>query len=106
MDTIKNDIQKSRLKWFGHVTQRREEWINYANATHKNREKRPRGRPRTTWISQIGKDIEMRGKKYKKTDSGKIYTAGDFSVIVYPYLWKQLKKMMMVILCLYLKSLK
>ena len=31
------------------------------------------------------------GKKYKKTGSGRIETAGDFSLIVYPYLWKQLK---------------
>ena len=31
------------------------------------------------------------GKKYKKTGSGRIGTAGDFSVIVNPYLWKQVK---------------
>ena len=37
--------------------------------------KRPRERPRTKWIDEIGKDIEMReernGKKYKKTGSGR-----------------------------------
>ena len=31
------------------------------------------------------------GKKYMKTASGRIETAGDFSVIVDPYLWKRLK---------------
>ena len=36
--------------------------------------KQPRGRPRTKWIDQIKKDIEMRGKigkKYRKTGSGR-----------------------------------
>ena len=40
------------------------------------------------------KGIQTEGKigmKYKKTGSGKIETAGDFSVIVDPYLWKLLK---------------
>ena len=31
------------------------------------------------------------GKKYKKTGSGRMKTVEDFSVIVGPYLWKQLK---------------
>ena len=47
---------------------------------------------RTRWIDQIGK--ELRGKNLeeiqKKTGSGRIETAGNFSVIVDPYLWKLL----------------
>ena len=31
------------------------------------------------------------GKKYKKTESGRIETVGDFSVRVVPYLCKRLK---------------
>ena len=31
------------------------------------------------------------GKKYKKTGSGKIETTRDFSVIISPNFWKQLK---------------
>ena len=40
------------------------------------------------------KDIGIRGeigKKYKKTGSGRIEMAGDFSAIVESYLWKRLK---------------
>ena len=40
-----------------------------------------------SWIDQINKDIKMRGKigkKYKKTGSGRMEMAGDFSVIVDP----------------------
>ena len=41
------------------------------------------GRSKTRWIDQIRKDIEMREKdwgKYLKTVSGRIETAGNFSV--------------------------
>ena len=31
------------------------------------------------------------GKKYKKAESGRIEIAGDFSVVIDPYLWKWLK---------------
>ena len=31
------------------------------------------------------------GKKYRKTGSGRIEMAGDFFIIVDPYLWKLLK---------------
>ena len=31
------------------------------------------------------------GKKYKETGSGRVEIAGDFSVLVYPYLWERLK---------------
>ena len=45
-------------------------------------------------MAQIKKDTEMRGenrKKYKKIRSGRIEPTEDFSVIVNPHLWKQLK---------------
>ena len=53
-----------------------------------------RRNPRTRWIDQIRTDIEMRvgnWEEIKKMGSGRIETAGDFSVIVYPYVWKLLK---------------
>ena len=57
--------------------------------------KRVRGKPRTRWIDQIRKDIEMRvenwGKKYKKTGSVTVETAGNFCVIIDRYFWKGLK---------------
>ena len=57
--------------------------------------KRPRRRPKTKWIDQIRKDIEMTGENWEeiqdKTGSGQIETAGVLSVIVDPYLWKLFK---------------
>jgi hypothetical protein len=56
-DEIKNDIQKSRLRWFGQVVQMTEERIS-KKMLHSNMDgKRPRVRPRTRWIDQIKKDI-------------------------------------------------
>ena len=48
-------------------------------------------RPKTRWIDQIRKVIQYERGKYKKTGSERIETAGYFSVIVDPYLWKLLK---------------
>ena len=50
--------------------------------------------PRTRQKDQIRKDIEIivkNGKKCNKTESGRMETTGVFSVIVDPYLWRQLK---------------
>ena len=78
MDEIKNNIQKNRLRQFGHVMRIREERIDVPKKMlHTKMEGiRPRGRPRTRWIDQIKKDIEMGGanleeiqKKYLKWEN-------------------------------------
>ena len=82
---------KSRLKWFGHVMQMREERLPKKMLQIKMEGKWPRGRSKTRWIDQIRKNIKMRGENWKKIQenrSGGIETAGDFSVIVDLYLWK------------------
>ena len=66
VDEIKNYIQNSRFRWFGHVMWMREERIP-KNMLHTKMEgKRPRGRRKTTWIDQIRKDIEMRGENWEQ----------------------------------------
>ena len=55
---INIDIQKRRLRWFGHVMRMREKRINDR--------KRPRGRPRTRCINKIRKDIEMIGGNWEE----------------------------------------
>ena len=52
-------IQKSRIRGFGHVMRMREELI--PKNTLKKERRRPKGRPRSRWIDQIRKYIEMRG---------------------------------------------
>ena len=67
MDEIKNNIQKSRLRWFGHVMQLKEERISKKMLHTKIEGKQSRGRPRTRWIDQIRKDLEIRGENWKET---------------------------------------
>ena len=103
---LKNYIQKNRLRWFGHMMQMREERISNKYYTHKSRKDDKRGKSITRWIDQIRKDIHMRekiGKEYKKTISGRIETAGDFSLMVNPYLWKRQWWWWWWLICLYIK---
>ena len=89
VDEIKNYIQKSKLRWFGHLMQVTEERIPI-----KMDRKWPRGRPRSRCLDQVGKDIEMRGGKWEEIQENwkmEIEMVGDFSVIVDPYLWKLFK---------------
>ena len=55
--------------------------------------KRPKGRPRIRWMDQIRRNMEMKGKNWEVTRKQEVgvQTAGDFSVIVDPYLWKLFK---------------
>ena len=66
MDEIKNDIQKSRLRWFGHVVLMRDEKITKKLLHTKTERKRPRGRSRNRLIDQIRNDIEMRGENWEE----------------------------------------
>ena len=64
VDKTINDIQKSRLSWFGHVWGWKmrdylRKWCTEIEG------RRPRGRPRTIWIDQIIKNIEMREETWE-----------------------------------------
>ena len=62
MDEIKDNIQKSILRWFVHAMQMREKRIHNKILLTIMEVKRPRGRPRTRWIDQSRKDKEIIGK--------------------------------------------
>ena len=75
--------EQIKMVWpFGHVMQMGEDRIPKEMPHKKMEGKRPRGRLKIRWIGQIIKDIKMRGEKWEE-----IQTAGDFSVIVDPYIW-------------------
>ena len=79
------DIQKQNMVWTCDAKHRREDTSE--NPSVKNGVERPRGRPRTRWIYPIRKNIEIWrkiGRSTKKTVSGRIETAGDLSIILYP----------------------
>ena len=68
VDEIKIDIQKCRIRWFGHVMRMGEERI--PKKWYTNMEgKRLRGKSRIRWIDQIRKDTEMSGEEIQ---SGRI----------------------------------
>ena len=70
MDEIKTGIQKSRLRRFGHGMRLGEERIPKRNLPTKMEGRLPRRRPRTRWIDQIRRDIEMRGGNTRKQEVG------------------------------------
>jgi hypothetical protein len=64
VDDIKNDTERNRLKWYGHVMRMADERIPRRTLEMKLRGRRPRGRPRTRWMDQEMRDVEKRGKKW------------------------------------------
>ena len=65
---------------------------------HKNERKTIKGKTqkqmhRLNYKVYRNERVEL-GKKYRKTGDGRIETAGDFSVIINPYIWKRLMMMM------------
>ena len=58
-DEIKNSIEKTSLRWFQHVMRMGEVTISKKILHAKMEAKRQKGKPRTRWINQIRKDIEM-----------------------------------------------
>jgi hypothetical protein len=64
VEDIKIDIEKNRLRWYGHVMRKADERIPKRMLEMKLRGRRPRGRPRTRWMDQVMRDVEKRGKKW------------------------------------------
>jgi hypothetical protein len=61
---IKHDMERNRLKWYGHVMRMADERIPKKILEMKLRGRRPRGRPRTRWMDQVKRDMERRGKNW------------------------------------------
>jgi hypothetical protein len=66
VDEIKHDMERNRLKWYGHVMRMADERIPKTMLEMKMRGRRPRGRPRTRWMDKVKRDAEKRGKKWKQ----------------------------------------
>jgi hypothetical protein len=64
IDDIKYNIERNRLKWYGHVMRMADERIPKRTLEMKLRGRRPRCRPRTRWMDQVMRDVEKRGKKW------------------------------------------
>jgi hypothetical protein len=66
VDDIKTDIEKNRLRWYGHVMRMAGERIPKKTLEMKLRGRRPRGRPKTRWMDQVLRDVE----KGEEMDAG------------------------------------
>ena len=61
-------VQPDQLRWFGHVMIRDEETTAKKVLDLKVKGKRPRGRPRTSWIKYIDNILKETGTKLKEVE--------------------------------------
>ena len=62
-------IQTDQLRWFGHVMRRDEETTAKKVLYLKVKRKRPRGRPRTSWLKYIDNILKERGTNLKEVET-------------------------------------
>ena len=54
---ISKKVQESRLKWYGHVLRREDEYVGKRVMAMEVPGKRRRGRPKRRWMDTIGNDL-------------------------------------------------
>ena len=54
---ISKKVQESRLKWYGHVLRREDEYVGNRAMVMEVPGKRRRGRPKRRWMDTIGNDL-------------------------------------------------
>ena len=57
---ISKEVQESRMKWYGHVLRREEEYIGKRVMVMEMPGKRRRGRPKRRWLDNIKNDLSER----------------------------------------------
>ena len=58
---ISKKVQESRLKWYGHVSRREDEYVGKRVLGMEVPRKRRRGRPKRRWLDSIRNDLSERG---------------------------------------------
>ena len=58
---ISKKVQESRLKWYGHVSRREDEYVGKRVLGMEVPGKRRRGRPKRRWMDNIRNDLSERG---------------------------------------------
>ena len=58
---ISEKVQESRLKWYGHVSRRQDEYVGKRVMGMEMPGKRRRGRPKWRWLDSIRNDLSERG---------------------------------------------
>ena len=67
MGEISKKVQESRLKWYGHVLRREDEYVGKRVMRMEVPRKRRRGRPKRRWMDTIGSDLS--GKELSREDT-------------------------------------
>ena len=57
---ISKKVQESRLKWYGHVLRKEDEYLGMRVMAMEVPGKRRRGRPKRRWLDRIGNDLSER----------------------------------------------
>ena len=61
VEEISKKVQESRLKWYGHVSRREDEYVGKRVMGMEVPGKRRRGRPKRRWLDSIRNDLSERG---------------------------------------------
>ena len=59
--TVIDYVEKSKLRWFGYVVRREDSSPIQEAYFHEVPGKRPKGRPRKTWIEDVKEEMRRRG---------------------------------------------
>jgi cobyrinic acid a,c-diamide synthase len=68
MEEIQNQIEESRLRWFGHVKRMDDHRIPKRLLELKMSGRRPWGRPRTLWIDQVTRAVKRLVLDWRRLD--------------------------------------
>ena len=60
MGEISKKVQESRLKWYGHILRREDEYVGKRVMVMEVPGKRRRGRPKRRWLDNIRNDLAER----------------------------------------------
>lgn len=63
-ESLRERVEKSRLRWFGHVKRMEDVRIPRRMSELQMNGRRPRGRPRGRWIDEVKRDVEARGVQW------------------------------------------
>lgn len=64
---ISNKISESRLRWYGHVMRRPDNYVVKKCLSMPTKKKRGRGRPRMTWLTNVQRDMKNLGLNEEDT---------------------------------------
>ena len=74
VELLLDSIERSKLRWFGHVPRMEESRLPKRYLKWKPRGKRPFGRPRMRWLKSIEDAVERRGSSLELVANTELYT--------------------------------